>query len=152
MEIDQDARRTALKPLDALVGEWSIEASMAPGVAGRAVFEWILDGQFLMQRSGVPEMEGPPDTTAIIGVDLAGEAYTQHYFDSRGVARLYAMTLADGVWELRRTSPDFTPLDFAQRFIGEFSDDGTTIEGRWETSKDGSTWELDFGLTYTKVT
>jgi hypothetical protein len=46
----------------------------------------------------------------------------------------------------------FTPLDFWQRFTGEFSADGGTISGRWETSQGGSTWEHDFDLTYRKVT
>ena len=85
-------------------------------------------------------------------MDRDGEAYTQHYFDSRGVARVYAMTFRDGMWALLRDAPDFTPLDFCQRFTGEFSADGGTINGRWETSQDGSTWERDFDLTYRKVT
>jgi hypothetical protein len=61
------------------------------------------------------------------------------------------MTLADRVWTLLRVSPDFSPLDFAQRFTGTFTDDGSAIVGRWETSPDGSTWEHDFELTYSKV-
>ena len=49
------------------------------------------------------------------------------------------------------TTPDFSPLDFAQRYTGTFSDDGTTIAGRWEIAHDGSTWEHDFDLTYTRM-
>jgi hypothetical protein len=112
----------------------------------------VLGGQFLMERSEVPDVPEAPDGIAIIGMDRDGEAYTQHYFDSRGVARLYAMTFRDGVWTLVRDAPDFTPLDFWQKFTGEFSVDGGAISGRWETSQDGSTWELDFDLTYRKVT
>jgi hypothetical protein len=33
---------------------------------------------------------------------------------------------------LTRETPDFTPLLFAQRFIGTFSADDNTIDGRWE--------------------
>ena len=76
----------------------------------------------------------------------------QHYFDSRGVARVYHMGFGDGVWKLWRDSADFSPLDFSQRFIGTFSNDGTTIKGRREICHDGSTWEHDFDLTYTKST
>jgi hypothetical protein len=61
------------------------------------------------------------------------------------------MTFQDGVWTLLRGAPDFTPLNFWQRFTGTFSADGDTIDGRWETSKDGSAWELDFGLTYRRI-
>jgi hypothetical protein len=97
------------------------------------------------------EYGGAPDGIAIIGVDPDHEAYSQHYFDSRGVARVYAMSLSDGVWKLLRDSPDFSPLNFSQCFTGTFGDDGNTIDGRWETSSDGSSWEHDFDLTYTKV-
>ena len=48
-------------------------------------------------------------------------------------------------------TPDFSPLDFAQRFTGTFSDDGQTIAGDWEIAHDGSTWEHDFDLTYVRV-
>jgi hypothetical protein len=149
---DEAARHPMLERLDAFIGEWSIEVPFAPGVTGRAVFEWVLGRQFLMERSEVPDVPDAPDGIAIVGVDRDGEAYTQHYFDSRGVARVYAMTFRDGVWTLLRDAPDFTPLDFWQRFTGEFSADGGTISGRWETSQDGSTWEHDFDLTYRKVT
>ncbi|HYY81120.1 MAG TPA: hypothetical protein VFD04_18360 [Actinomycetes bacterium] len=146
--MNEAARTAALQRLDALVGEWTMEAAFAPGVTGRAVFEWVLGGQFLVERTEVP---GAPDGIAIVGPDRDRQGYTQHYYDSRGVARLYAMTFDGRVWTLLRDSPDFTPLDFWQRFTGELSADGGTISGRWETSADGSTWEHDFDLTYRKV-
>ena len=151
MELDHAARRTAMERLEVFIGEWAMEASFsaAPAaVAGRAVFEWMLDRQFVMERTEVPEA---PDSIAVIGVDPDREAYRQHYFDSRGIARIYAMEFSDGVWTLVRDSADFTPLEFSQRFTGMFSSDGQRINGRWETSRDGSNWEHDFDLTYTKI-
>jgi hypothetical protein len=152
--MDESARNPALERLDVFVGEWTTEASfpLAPrgGGTGRTVFEWILDGQFLVQRSEVPHPSAP-DSMAIIGPDPEHAAYTQHYFDSRGVVRVYTMTLADGTWELSRVSPDFSPLAFSQRFTGTFSDDGNVIQGRWESLNTGSNWVQDFDLTYTKV-
>ena len=150
-DADDAARPPLLERLDPFVGEWSIEASLGPGVMGRSVFEWVLGGRFLMERSEVPDVPEAPDGLSIVGVAGDGDAYTQHYFDSRGVVRVYAMTFHDGVWTLLRDAPDFTPLDFWQRFTGEFSPDGGTIRGRWEISHDGSTWERDFDLTYRKV-
>jgi hypothetical protein len=61
------------------------------------------------------------------------------------------MSLFDGVWTLTRESPDFTPLDFRQRFTGTFSDDGNVISGAWEKAAHGSGWEHDFGLIYRKA-
>jgi hypothetical protein len=143
----------ALKRLSPLVGEWAVETSLAPpgSVRARTVFEWVLGGQFLLQRTEIDHPDAP-DGLCIIAADPASDGFTQHYFDSRGVVRIYAMTFADGVWVLRRESPDFTPLAFAQRFVGELDDDGVTIKGRWETRPpDGSTWEHDFDLTYIRV-
>jgi hypothetical protein len=34
---------------------------------------------------------------------------------------------------------------------GTFGDDVRTIRGRWEICRDGSTWEHDFDLVYTRV-
>jgi hypothetical protein len=61
------------------------------------------------------------------------------------------MSLEDGIWTLRRETPDFSPLDFAQRYTGTFSDDGATIVGGWQIAHDGSTWEHDFDLTYVRA-
>jgi hypothetical protein len=151
-------RSEALARLDVFVGEWIMEARF-PGVQPapsnateedpevRSWFEWALDGQFLLQRTEVPIPEAP-DGLMIVSVDLKSGAYTQHYYDSRGVVRLYAMSLADGVWTLTRESADFSPLDFSQRFIGTFSDDGNVINGAWESRRQGSDWEHDFALIY----
>ena len=96
-------------------------------------------------------MPEAPDSMAIIAADPDTGGYTQHYFDARGVARLYAMRLTDGVWTLTRQSPDFTPLDFWQRFTATISADGDTISGAWEKCLDGTTWEHDFDLTYRRA-
>jgi hypothetical protein len=143
-----------MAPLTPLVGEWSVQA-VAPwapsALRGRTVFEWMTGGTFLLQRWEVPVNEAP-DGLAIIGPDPERNGgYVQHYFDSRGVARVYAMSFEDGVWTLSRTEADVSPLDFAQRFTGTITDDGRTIRCRWEISHDGTTWEHDFDLVYTRV-
>src|SRR5690242_11430640 len=144
-------RSAALARLDIFVGEWTVEAGFREnGPAGRSRFEWELDGQFLVQRTEIPVPEAP-DGLMIVSLDPTTGGYTQHYYDSRGVVRLYAMTLAEGVWTLTREAPDFTPLDFRQRFTGTFSADGNTIDGAWESGRDGGGWEHDFALTYRRA-
>lgn len=152
--MDQVARDAALRRLDVFVGAWTMEAVFPSNPTqvlrgGRSVFEWMKGERLLVQRTEAP---AAPDSIAIIVVNPDNEEYTQHYFDSRGVARLYAMDLHDGVWTLLRASPDFSPLDFAQRFTGRFADDNQSIRGVWETSPDGVSWEKDFDLTYRRVT
>jgi len=148
--VTMDESRTGL---GRFIGEWTMLVTFpgAPPVeGGRVVFEWMTGEQFLIQRWEVPVPEAP-DGLAVIGFDAGRGAFLQHYFDSRGIARVYVMSLEDEVWTLRREAPDFSPLDFAQRYTGTFSDDGTKIIGRWEIAHDGATWEHDFDLTYVRV-
>ncbi len=154
MQTDESTRTAALEQLDVLLGTWSIEAHFpgvpSSGVGGQTTFERALDGAFVVERSEV-EHPDAPNGLAIIAFDPDTGAYRQHYFDSRGVVRLYAMQLRDGVWTLLRDSADFTPLEFSQRFTGTFSDDGDRIDCRWEIAPDHTTWELDFELTYRRI-
>ena len=120
-------------------------------IGARVNFEWLPGQQFLIERWEVPMPEAP-DGIAIIGPDPEREGnYLQHYFDSRGVARVYKMSFANGVWKLWRDEADFSPLDFGQRYTGTVSDDGKTIAGAWQICNDGKTWEHDFDLTYIKA-
>jgi hypothetical protein len=132
------------------VGEWGLEARF-PGAPrpmhGSASWEWALGGRFLVQRADGDHPDAP-GVLAVIAPDAEGDGFRQHYFDSRGVVRLYAMTLEDGVWTLLREEPDFTPLSFSQRYVGAFSADGDVISGRWETGAEGGGWKLDFELDY----
>ena len=143
-----------LERLNPFVGEWELDVSLpSPAdVRARAVFEWALDGHFLVQRTEITEVPEAPDSISLIGVDPRTDGLSQHYFDSRGVIRVYAMTFDDGVWTLLRDSPDFSDLSFWQRYSGTFSEDGATIAGSWEMSQDeGATWEKDFDLVYRRV-
>ena len=98
-------RSEALARLDVFVGEWVVEARFpgqpaSPGAAGdgpvaRSWFEWAPGRQFLLQRTEVPVPEAP-DGLMIVSADPETGAYTQHYYDSRGVVRLYARRLRDG--------------------------------------------------------
>ncbi len=144
----------AVQRLGPLIGEWSMQAVFpgAPpsGPLGRTTFEWAAGHALLVQRWEVPHPDAP-DGIAIIRFDPVAEHYVQHYFDSRGVARVYEMSLTGGVWTLSRTEPDTSELKFSQRFTGTFSADGNTINGRWEIAHADSNWEHDFELIYTKL-
>jgi hypothetical protein len=141
-----------IQRLEPLIGEWSLEAAFrgAPPeeTRGRVVFEWMPGKEFVVQRWEAPDPA--PGGIAVIAFDEGRGTYLQHYFDTRGVARVYEMGFDDGVWKLWRSEPDFSPLNFSQRFTGTFSEDGGTIRGAWEMCQDGSTWEHDITLIYTR--
>ena len=143
-------RRFRLEELEPLVGEWRMEASPPGGPAwpgeGRVSFEWLEDGAFLLERWSI-DMPEAPNGVAIIGCDASNGTCFQLYTDERGVYRVYEMSFRDREWRLWRDGED----PFPQRFVGQLSDDGQTITGRWEKAADGAGWETDFDLTYTKV-
>ena len=140
-------RPASLDRLDVLVGRWEMEASFGPGRfgpgtpaitnrGGLTTFEWLQGKFFLIQRF-VVDQPGAPSGIAIIGPGEKPETWSQHYYDSRGVARVYHMSLDDGVWRIWREAPGFW-----QRYTGVLSGDGATIEGAWEGSADGRDWAI----------
>jgi hypothetical protein len=134
-----------LRRLDVLVGEWETDV---PGVEaeGRTTFEWLDGGGFLVERSTVDRPEFP-NGICVIGATGPDGGLQQHYFDSRGVARVYDMTFDGGIWTLFREGPDWP-----QRYIGELSADGNVIKGRWEAGKElGAPLEFDFHLNYRRL-
>ena len=142
--------------LERFVGDWRVEAVFPPDrqieadVGARATFEWILDGAFLVERSEVDHPDAPNGFT-VTAPNADDDGYTQHYFDSRGVARIYEVTFDGRVWTLTRDKPDFSPLDFKQRYTATFDDDGDAIRGTWEICFEGDKWEKDFDLNYIRT-
>jgi hypothetical protein len=133
-----------LQRLEALVGEWATEAThpAVPGIVvrGHAALEWLEGKRFLIQRSGNDHPDFP-DAITITG--LFGDGLAMHYYDSRGVHRVYGTSFDDGVWRLWRDAHEFS-----QRFEGTFADGGNTIRGLWQISHDHATWEDDLEITY----
>lgn len=152
------ARNPTLEHLNAFVGEWETEAThpLMPNtvVEGRATFEWLDGGYFLIWRMAHDHPD-IPNGIAIMGCDTSGDAdpssggCTLRYFDSRGVSRVYQVSADEGVWRFWRDWP--APWGFAQRFTGTLSADGNTITGSSDVSQDGSTWALDLQITYKRI-
>jgi hypothetical protein len=151
-------------PLDRLVGRWTTEAThpAMPGVVvhGTAVVEWLEGGRFLMHRARNDHPDFP-DALSVIGhmgrdrVDGAGGAegaapadadrprLRMHYFDSRGVFRVYEASIDEASWRLWRDA-----AGFSQRFTGTWSDEGDTVVGRWQLCRDDVHWADDLQITY----
>lgn len=148
--MEQPTAEEALRALEPLVGEWTVEAKGPDGQAwpgqGRASFQWHPSGAHLVQRI-IIDVPDAPDSTSIIGCDAANGSFVQLYSDERGVCRIYSMSIDGSEWILQR---DGDP--FPQRFVGKFGDDARTISGRWEKAEDGSGFAIDFYLTYRKIT
>jgi hypothetical protein len=147
--MDQPTAERALRELERLVGEWTLEATWPDGRpwlgGGRVTFEWHSSRAHLVQHA-TAELPEAPENVSIIGCDAANGTYFQLYSDKRGVCRVYEMSIGNGEWKLWR---DGEP--FSQRFTATFSDDRNTITGRWEIAEDGITYTTDFDLIYRRV-
>jgi len=154
IDMHQDTERQppqatrALKRFDVLIGEWTMlgtHPQLPSAVHGHSSFEWLREGALLAWHFDWERGQGIPSAFSVIGQDDAVEACSMLYTDERGVARIYQMSLAGGVWKMWREVPEFS-----QRMTGTFSDDGNTITWHGELSKDGSTWEPDLRVMYTR--
>lgn len=144
-----------LRQLNWLVGTWATTAThpALPGVVvnGTVTIEWLEGERFLIHRVRFDHPDFP-DSISIIGFTEhdradAGAAADEsplhmHYFDSRGVFRIYDVSIDGAVWRIWRDAPGFS-----QRFTGIRSDDGGTIDGLWEFRRDVD-WESDLKITY----
>lgn len=138
----------SLKQFDVLVGEWTMVGThpqLPSAVHGHSSFEWLREGSLMIWHFDWDRDQGVPSAFSVIGQDDATEPCSMLYTDERGVSRIYYMSLAGSVWKMWRESPGFS-----QRMTGTFSDDRNTITWDGELSHDGSTWESDLSVTYTR--
>lgn len=150
----------SLKLLNRLVGSWTTEAThpALPGIVVRGTVdaEWLEGERFLIHRARTDHPDFP-DSIWVLGftehdrvtpdAKLApvpdGEpGLTMHYFDSRGVFRLYQLSVDALAFRFWRDAPGMS-----QRFTGTFSDDGASVEGVSQLRTDQQ-WEDDLKITY----
>jgi hypothetical protein len=141
-----------LQGWDRFIGRWETEGAhpMLPGEAirGTSTFEWLDGRRFVIWRSHYDHSE-IPDAITIIGV-TDGEL-SMHYFDHRGVYRVYAA--ADASRQYRHMACSASPALSATTATGsrvEVSYRGTgrpgrtilisTIRGCREPKRDGRPW------------
>ena len=139
----------ALKNLEIFVGKWDIELSNADFLPDKnakahisASFEWVEDGAYLLACQGPRKA---PQARWLVGRDDATGQYKVLYFDSRGVSRVYEMSLKNKVWKMWRDAPDLPQL-----FRGVFKNRDTII-AEWKTAKDGKRLKHDFDMKYTRI-
>lgn len=137
-----------------LVGRWTTEATHPdlPGavIPGSSDVEWLDGERFLIFRSHSDHPD-IPDAISIIG-DTDG--LQMHYYDTRGVHRIYRLTVTDIGWEIAmdRHAPagSFASGDatFSQRLSVTFEDNDQTMAGKSKLSVDDMNWHDDLEITY----
>src|SRR3954447_12019435 len=125
--------------LDRLLGSWDVSmrhVAMPEPVAIRHHFERVLSDAFVMLRSTCDHPDFP-DAIALL------DESRYHYFDVRGVTRIFDFHVDDAGWSMIRRDPDFWQRS-AVRFVGADAMDGTG-----ENSHDGGvTWQHDYAISY----
>lgn len=150
---------SSFEPLNRLVGTWSTSMThpAMPGIVvrGSVEIQWLEGEKFLIHRARTDHPDFP-DSISVVGFmdrDRVDDSHatdnaprprlSMHYFDSRGVFRVYHASIDASAWRLWREAPEFS-----QRFTGVVSNDGNTIDGRWELSRDNVNWTSDLEITY----
>ena len=107
--------------------------------------KWTEGGAFLLMHSQIYH-DKFRYTISIFGSDISLDEYFMLSFDEREVSRKHDVVFQDNVLKWWRNAPGFS-----QRYTFTVTDNGNTIIGKGELSKDDTTWEKDLDLTYTRV-
>jgi hypothetical protein len=132
-----------LKGLDRLVGTWEVSG----GAQGKATYEWMEGGFFLVQRVDLEQYGQSVKGIEIIGHERPfgaepSQDIKSRFYDNTGNTLDYVYELEGDtltIWGGERGSPAF--------FKGTFSDDGDTVSGGWVYPDDGG-----YESTMTRVT
>lgn len=142
--MDIPPRDPALDDLDIFVGGWETEAThpLIDGIVrGRCSYEWLTGRSFLIQRSEMPPNTVPSSIWVVGGASDTAGVWPVHYFDSRGVTRVYQLSFRDRVLKIWRDQPGFM-----QRSVGVFEDD-RTFRLRSQLAEGTGSWKRDLEMT-----
>lgn len=140
----------AARALEPFVGEWDVigEHGLIPDTVlhGHVTIDRLAPGAFLRIRSAIEERVGIPAGVQLLGGDGDSGRYVLLHHDERGVTRIYDAAVEGRVLRWWRDAPDFR-----QRYSLTVAPDGRSMASSGELSRDGSTWEQDLALRYTRV-
>jgi hypothetical protein len=131
-----------MSALDQLLGSWDItmhHSAMSEPVSGHQRYERVLDGAFVL-LTWTYDHPDFPDAMALLSDDRC------HYFDVRGVIRVFDVEIDDTGWSMIHLDDEFSQR-YTTRFHGP-----DVMESHGEASFDrGASWQPDFRMTYQRV-
>jgi hypothetical protein len=131
-----------MRPLDRLLGTWEFtmqHSAISEPVTGRQRYERVLDDAFVL-LTWTYDHPDFPDALALLSDDRC------HYFDVRGVVRVFNLEIDDAGWSMIRLD-----ADFSQRYTARLSGPDV-MESTGEASYDGgTTWQPDFTMRWQRI-
>ena len=128
--------------LERLLGSWDItmhHSAMTEPVRGRQHYERVLDGAYV-RLDWTYDHPDFPDALALLSEE------EMHYFDVRGVTRVFDVELSESGWSMVRLDPGFS-----QRYTALFRG-ADAMEANGDRSEDGGrTWQPDFTMTWVRA-
>lgn len=120
------------KRLNILAGVWDTTITMlgANGEVSRAIdtYTWMPGGRFLVHDVDATMLDKSVQSIEIIGVDKATGTFFSRSYDPDGSINDFSS---------RMEGLEYTIEGRVQRFAGEFSQDGKTLQGEWKQSTNG---------------
>lgn len=98
-----EGKKKRMRPLDRLLGTWEFtmrHSTMSEPVTGRQRYERVLDGAFVLQHWTYDHPDFP-DAMALLSDDR------YHYFDVRGITRVFNLEVDEAGWTMIRLNEDF---------------------------------------------
>jgi len=145
-----------LEALNPFVGKWHTEGQQSKSALGPEspfvaveTFEWLDGGHFLIHRLEGKFGRKPSACVEIFGKDEQGLVAQSFYND--GTAKTWRVTEAPsgvvlaGSWS--QGSADIYQVRFTARFVEE----GNTLVGTWEQSRDGTGWQAFLEVRSTRA-
>jgi hypothetical protein len=129
------------------VGTWATETTHpllpATVVHGQCTFEWLEGRRFVIQHSHHDHSEIPDAMRSPASPMGSCRCITSTTAASTGCTQLASAKAPGGSGATRPAS--------RSAFTGTFGDDGDTIAGQGELSRNGENWEDDLAITYRRV-
>jgi len=128
--------------LDRLLGSWHItmhHSQVREPVFGTQEYERTLDGAFVVQRWTYDHPDFP-NAIAIM------DEHSYHYFDVRGVIRIFDFEIDDHGWTMTHLEDEFSQRSTAL-FRGP---DALECHGEYSDDR-GATWHHDYRMSYARV-
>lgn len=145
-----------LEALARLVGRWHTEGQQLESPLGQAspfvaveTFEWLDGGHFLVHRLEGKFGRRPSACVEILGKDGSG-LFAQTYYND-GNTNLWRVSEADRRLQLQGTWSKGSGEPFHVRYTASFEEEGNTMVGKWEQSRDGDRWDTFLEARSTKA-